>query len=94
MKLWLLRPKEDLSNGKNPWNPEYDKAFGFVVRADTEEQAREFAHEDAGDENSGKFANDETADTEQPWKDSKYSTCIELMADGKSGVVIRDFAAS
>lgn len=31
MKLWLLRPIE--TEGPNLWDPWYDKAFGFVVRA-------------------------------------------------------------
>ena len=36
MRLWLLRPQEGLIEGDNPWDPWYDKAFGFVVRAETE----------------------------------------------------------
>lgn len=36
MKLWLLRPVVGLDENDNPWWPWYDKAFGFVVRAETE----------------------------------------------------------
>ena len=45
MKLWLLRPREDLPYDKDPWEPWYDKAFGFVVRAETEERARAIGQE-------------------------------------------------
>ena len=40
MKLWLIRTRDPTSGAWDPW---YDKAFGFVVRAETEGQARKFA---------------------------------------------------
>lgn len=85
MKLWLLRPVEDLSEGDNPWKPWYDKAFGFVIRAETEEEAREMAHNKGGEE---------IVDTATPWKDPRYSTCVELLPAGPAGVVIEDFHAA
>lgn len=95
MKLWLIRPKTDgLTDADNPWEPWFDKAFGFVVRADTEEQARQLAHEDAGDENRGEFFSRKTANTNEPWLDAKYSTCEELTPDGEAGVVMQDFHAA
>lgn len=94
MKLWLLRPVDNLPDGNNPWEPWYDKAFGFVVRAKNEQEAREFATADAGDESRGEFLDGKTADTKQPWIDPKYSSCVELTAKGESGVVIKDFAAA
>jgi hypothetical protein len=81
MKLWILRPVENLPDHASPWKPWYDKAFGFVVRAETEEAARAFANREGGDET---WAN--------PWLDSTVSTCIELTPDGEEGVVIIDFA--
>ena len=93
MKLYILRPVEGLGND-NPWEPWYDKAFGFVVRADSADQARQFANEDAGDENRGMFLSKKTANTTAPWTDEKYSTCEELKADGEAGVVMKDFAAA
>jgi hypothetical protein len=42
MKLFLLRPKENLL-GENPWEPWYDKCFGEVVRAKNEIEARQLA---------------------------------------------------
>lgn len=90
MKLWLLRPKEGLKDGDNPWEPWYDKCFGFVVRAETEGEARQIAHGCAGDENRGEFMGASIAKTGQPWQEKKYSTCVELTPDGESGVVIED----
>lgn len=47
MKLWELRPinrtgEETPMGGQkpDPWDPWYDRAFGFVVRAETAEDAR------------------------------------------------------
>ena len=94
MKLWILRPVDGLTDNDNPWKPWYNKAFGFVVRADTEEKARAIAHDEAGDENRGKFLGKETATTKQPWKDAKFSTCTELLAKGKAGLVMQDFSAA
>ncbi len=82
MKLWILRPFA--SRLDDPWDPCYDKAFGFVVRAETEAEARELADTQAGDEN----------DDGQPWKDAKYSACDELLAEGDAEIVMRDFRAA
>jgi hypothetical protein len=49
MKLWLLKPRKDLSLN-DPWRPIYDMAFGFVVRAKTEGGARLMASKYGGDE--------------------------------------------
>jgi hypothetical protein len=85
-KLWLLRPVDELKTNDNPWVPWYDKAFGFVVRAETEEEAREMAHAAAGYENRS------NADkTTEPWKDPKYSICVELLTEGPTGVMMKDF---
>lgn len=94
MRLWLLRPRNGLPHEDNPWNPWYDKAFGFVIRAETEQRAREMAHKKAGDENRGEFLGESTANTTSPWLDPDYSTCVVLTAEGPEGVVIEDFAAA
>jgi hypothetical protein len=75
MKLWLLRPKE----GRSHWEPWYDKAFGFVVRANSETEARKLASGDAGDEG------------EEAWLLQQLSTCVELTADGEAGIIMLDF---
>ncbi len=94
MKLWILRPADNLTNNDNPWEPWYDKSFGFVVRADTEAEARDFAHAEAGDENRDEFMGQKKANTREPWKDAKYSTCVELLPEGRPGVVMRDYASA
>lgn len=85
MKLWLLRP---ISTEKNsPWEPWYDKAFGFVVRAETELRARKIAQEEGGDECG--WTMDFPA-----WTDRRYSTCFELDESGDEGVVMKDFRSA
>ena len=78
-KLWILRP---LDSESGPWNPWYDKTFGFVVRATTEEEARRIASEDCSDEGS------------QAWLDNGLSSCVGLNPGGKSGIIIEDFHAA
>ena len=82
-KLWLL---EAITAGNNLWDPWYDKALGFVVCAATEEEARQFAQDNGGDEVSL---------STPAWTDPQYSTCEQLVADNEwEGVIIRDFAAA
>jgi len=87
MKIWLLDSREDfLHKDDDPWIPWYDKAFGFVVIAETEDEARELASEQAGDEADGDFFN--------PWMDEEYSTCVELKPEGVPRVVLRNFKSA
>lgn len=81
MKLWLLTPRTDLANQDNPWRSQYDKTFGHVVRAESEQDARRFAAIAAGDEGPA------------PWTTDRFSTCTELTADGEAGIVLVDFRA-
>jgi hypothetical protein len=101
MKLWLLRPVDNLPDDANPWEPWYDKAFGFVVRAETEEGARRLATEEAGDEKHGpRTTSDEDLDRTyysrdvKPWEQPSYSTCVELTAEGEPGIIIQDFRSA
>lgn len=91
MKLWLLRKREDLGRD-DPWGREYDTACGFVIRAKTEAQAREFAQALGGDERD-KFVGRKLVEV-PAWTDPKYSTCEVLSAQGKAGVILRDFNAA
>jgi hypothetical protein len=92
MKIFELRPVENLKDGDNPLDPGYDKSFGFIVRAETEAEARKIASENAGDENRGEFLRIKIANTKTPWLDEKYSTCIELTSEGEAGLIMGDFA--
>ncbi|MBE3040275.1 MAG: hypothetical protein IMZ62_15875 [Chloroflexi bacterium] len=90
MRLWILRPREfPFGNQENPWDPWYDRAFGFLVRAEDEQEARKLADEEAGDEKDLYQFPDR-----QPWTDSKYSTCDELLSDGVAEVLMQDFHAA
>lgn len=84
MKIYILRPKEDLPDSDDPWEPYYDKSFGFIVRANSEKEARGFADAGAGDENCGEK-------TANPWLDERYTTCEELSVMGDKGVIMMDY---
>lgn len=84
MKLWILKPKQSLEKNDNPWEPWYDKNHGFVIRAESENDARKIAHNEAGDENNSKFS-------KEPWLDSKYSSCDVLLEDGEAGLIMEEY---
>ncbi len=84
--LWLLRPKEDLPENDDPWEPWFDKVFGFVIRADSEMEARVIANGNAGDENYEKVS--------KPWLEAKYSTCEQLSQDGQKKMILCDYHAA
>lgn len=89
MKLWILRPIED----HPAWEPWYDKAFGFVVRAESESEARRVAQENGGEECYRGKDGYGTGKSEC-WTDPSAATCVELSADGHPGLVMTDFAAA
>ncbi len=77
--LYLLRPVKPLPKN-NPWEPWYDKAFGFVVAAKNVQRARQLAATSCGGEG------------EQAWLNGWFSTCEVLVAPTDEGVIIQDFA--
>lgn len=92
MKLWLLEARKGLPDGDNPWERWYSTITSFVIRAETEMDARRLATENGRDEVEeftivGYIA---TA----AWSDAKYSTCVELVADGDEGVILSDYNAA
>ena len=91
MTLWLLRPADGLPVGDDPWDPWYDKAFGFVVRAPSEADARAFAHAKGGDENSRWDRGWKKREELNVWLQSRYTTCEPLTTEGEAGVVMLDF---
>lgn len=88
MNFWILKPREDIDPEDNPWDPWYDKNFTVVVRANSENRARELAHDCAGDENRGYFLSRKISNTNTPWLDSEYSTCDILDAMGEESVIV------
>lgn len=96
MKLWLLRPIDPDAGGDNPWEPWYDKLFGAVVRAETEDQARLLVSAHAGDEKDYYIFHKDKRKAGKPrkvnpWLDPKFTSCEELTADGLVEVIIKDF---
>lgn len=77
MKLWKLE-----SIGDRPeWQWPYDKNHGYVIRAKTQEDARQMAADRACDEGSAVWLNPES------------TMCEELKCEGEPEVCMTDFAA-
>jgi hypothetical protein len=76
--LWMLRPRNPKSG---PWEPWYDRCFGMVIEAATEDRARQLANGSCGLE--GKI-----------WADKLAASCDELRPGGKEGVVLQDIQKS
>jgi hypothetical protein len=92
MKLFHLFPKENVE-GENPWEPDYDKAVGFVIRAENEQEARKIANDNGGDE-VGEIRNHAYRTGGDLWLDGNFSQCIELTIDGEKGVIVRDLRSA
>lgn len=82
MKVWKLKPADHLPDYKSPWFPIGGKVLGMVVVAATEDDARQIAHDNGGDENRFAIC---------PWKDSQLSTCVEIPKDCKPCVILQDY---
>ena len=76
MRLWILKPVDDSSA---PWLPYFDRMFGFVIRARTEDAARGVAASNCG------------AEGPDAWLSSKLSTCVEVLAEGSEGVILDNY---
>jgi len=72
MNLYVLRPIKE-------WDPYYDMAWGFVIKAHSAKEARVLAQSEAGDEG------------DNAWLDSEITTCKQLQSTGKVEIVLRDF---
>lgn len=96
-RIWLLKPRVfDADNMPscvtswkewvfdNPWDSKFNKAFGFVIEAGTEREARELADGKAGAEN-------ECSKYPHPWLNQGITVCEELAPTGTPRVVLTDF---
>jgi hypothetical protein len=92
MKVFHLFPKENIE-GENPWEPWYDKAFGFIIRAENEQEARKIANENGGDE-VGEVSHNVYRTGGDPWLDANFSQCIEITNHGEKGVIIKDLRSA
>ena len=66
-------------NEEHVWS--YDMNYGCVIRAETEGDARTLAETERGFEPKG------------AWLNSDYTTCEELIAAGKPGIILEDYHA-
>lgn len=66
---------------ESPFYSIYDCANGFVIEAETEQEARKIASDAHGDEGAN------------AWLDPKWTYCNELKPDGEPGIWMRDFHA-
>lgn len=72
--LWILKRKDEFS-------PQYDANNGFVIRAASEDRARELASTKSSDEGPN------------TWINPTASTCERLCPDGDEEVILVDFNA-
>jgi hypothetical protein len=80
MKLWLLKRPVD-----KPGHQIWDAYSGFVVRAETEEDARKLANKESQKPDRG---------YEGPiWEDHQKTSCKQLIDEGEPGVILDDFMA-
>jgi len=78
MKVWILKPKNDLDFYDSPWSQWFNKIFTFVIRAEDEKSARELAN---------RYSGKERTCIVKPWLDDKYSECIEVSTEGNSEIL-------
>jgi hypothetical protein len=81
MKLYVLKVRAEFYNEAvfSPWNPWYDKAFGYIIRAKSKRHARKMASESSGMDD---------------WNNNKYVSCERLKDGGEAGIILEDFASA
>lgn len=84
-KLWILGPRDDLPAGDNPWEPWFDKCFGMIVEARTENDARRIAHANCT------CKDNTTLRDLGAYLDPAYTTCCELTPIGEERLIMTDF---
>lgn len=84
MKLWLLKPIDSKSG---PWDPWYDRYFGFVIRAESEKRARYLASKKCC------VINEKDKKEKKAWLNSELTYCIELTSKGEEEIILSDFAS-
>lgn len=94
MNLWLLRPVDPTAE---PWDEKehwFNKPFGYVVRAETEQEARDLATEHDTNHLAEGFIEIWTGEKLKPWLDPALALCEELLPSGAPGVILRDFRSA
>jgi hypothetical protein len=81
MKLYHLYPNTEHPQYRNIWG--YDCYYSFVIRADSELLARDYAYIESADESR----------IIDVWLDPEYTICEELHAHGEEGIINASFSA-
>ena len=89
MKLWILKPRTDIPEKEDPWIPWFDKCFRAVVRAETEEKARQLLADEGNGEETDPYYKDIAL---SPWLTASKSMCIELLTEGEAELIIEDIS--
>ena len=92
MKLWKLAKRDDFDQGGKLWGT----CRAFVVRAETEEDARRHAYlhsVEYGVMTDGSICFD-LNDAEDAWLNPLHTTCDELHPEGVQDIIVRDFYES
>lgn len=81
--IWILKPNYDRSDDKwDPWDPWYDACFGMIISAETAQEAREIAQENACAETtlSPVFHEDvhERERDKEVWTEPELTVCVPL----------------
>ena len=89
MKIWRIAPLNNLPKDKDVFD--YDCAHGFVVKAETEADARALAQANGGDEVGRYLPEGERHTAPQVWIDPSYTECIEVTTEGEQEIILTDF---
>ena len=85
MKLWILEP---LDIEAAPWEgPLVDKRIKFVIRADSEKEARELAQKDGMDELHPRTRAGRAVEAQLVWTNPELVSCKELTTNGPAEII-------
>ncbi|MBX3027062.1 hypothetical protein KF840_19335 [bacterium] len=86
MPFWKLTP---INPHLGDFRGEIEKAFGFVIRAQTEHQARTIANAHSGVEKGPSGTDHYGQIGGNPWLDNAKTHCVQVAPDGPDEVVLR-----
>jgi hypothetical protein len=86
--LWLLKMTQ-----KGCDELPCDAVNGFVIRAESEEEARRMAGEGAGMEEWSWGAGDCVDYGPSFWKDPELTSCVKLESVGRKGIVLKSYVS-
>lgn len=86
--LWLLSVAET-TEADAVWSTWYDKNFGFVVRASSEEEARALAQAEARRYDTEGHSHG--IEPDDAWLKPSLTSCTRLLEEGSVGIILRDY---